>query len=92
MKTHDIKIQKEYFDLILSVEKEYELRKNDRDYKIGDIVILREIGSKEVETGRYFITEIAHVLKEFEGLIAGYCIFTFIIIETHIPPNTCQKK
>lgn len=35
---HEIKIWKQYADDILSGKKVFEIRKNDRDYQVGDIL------------------------------------------------------
>lgn len=42
MNIHDIKIHEQYFDDVASAKKKSELRKNDRGYKEGDMLILRE--------------------------------------------------
>lgn len=42
MKIHELKILPEYFEAVTSERKRFEIRKNDRDYKVGDQLILRE--------------------------------------------------
>lgn len=42
METHMLKILPEYYQEILSGRKTYELRLNDRNYKEGDKLILKE--------------------------------------------------
>ncbi|MGC4668415.1 DUF3850 domain-containing protein, partial [Enterococcus hirae] len=42
MKTHELKILPEYFEAVTSGRKKFEIRKNDRDYKVGDRLYLRE--------------------------------------------------
>lgn len=42
MKTHELKTDRLYFQSTLDGEKLFEIRKNDRDFKKGDAVILRE--------------------------------------------------
>jgi hypothetical protein len=51
--THDLKTWPDYFESILTGAKKFEIRPNDRDYKVDDILRLREYspGSDEY-TGR----------------------------------------
>lgn len=39
---HTLKIQSRYFKDVVSGLKTFEIRKNDRDYKVGDILVLEE--------------------------------------------------
>ena len=73
---HDLKISPKYYDDIKHNHKKFELRKNDRDYQVGDLFILREYENGEY-TGRYFFQSIGYVLKDCPefGLKDGYCIF-----------------
>ncbi|GFO86540.1 ASCH/PUA domain-containing protein [Anaerostipes butyraticus] len=70
---HKLKIAKMFFDAIADGTKTFELRKNDRNYMIGDILELREMmdGSP---TGRELEKEVVYVLEGFRGLEEGYCI------------------
>lgn len=72
---HSIYIQKQYFDKVLSKEKTFELRKNDRDYKIGDTLILKEIDDHDLNTGRKIKVEITYILNgPIYGLDDGFCV------------------
>jgi len=43
MKTeHELKCRPEYFARIETGQKTFEIRKNDRDFQVGDILILKE--------------------------------------------------
>lgn len=72
-KVHDIKIGKEFFEDVKNNVKTFELRKNDRDYKVGEILELHEYEAGE-ETGKTCRKLITYMLKEFTGLQDGYCI------------------
>lgn len=73
---HELKILPQYMDAVISGNKTFELRKNDRDFQVGDTFILREWENGKY-TGRHFIQAISYVLKDCPeyGLADGYCIF-----------------
>lgn len=72
-KVHSVKIGKEFFEDVKNNVKTFELRKNDRNYKAGEILELHEYEAGE-ETGRTCRKLITYMLKEFTGLQDGYCI------------------
>ena len=41
MKTHELKLEIKYFDDVKSGKKNFEIRKNDRDFQVGDILELK---------------------------------------------------
>ncbi|WP_141671993.1 DUF3850 domain-containing protein, partial [Gilliamella apicola] len=43
MTTHELKIKSEYFMDVTQCQKRAEIRYNDRNYKVGDILVLNEI-------------------------------------------------
>ena len=75
---HDLKILPQYFEAVIKGRKKFELRKNDRDFNVGDIFALREWKNGEY-TGRYYIGSIGYVLQNCSeyGLQDGYCIFSW---------------
>lgn len=40
---HELKILPEFFEAVTNGRKQFEIRKNDRDYKVGDQLVLREV-------------------------------------------------
>jgi len=63
MTVHELRCWPEFFAPLLSGEKTAELRYNDRDYQVGDILLLREWEPKgEVYTGRECKRVVTHVL------------------------------
>lgn len=40
--THELKTETQFFDAIISGKKTFEVRYNDRDYQLGDLLILKE--------------------------------------------------
>lgn len=62
MKVHKLKILPEYYKAQIEGKKNFEIRKNDRDYKVGDKLVLKEYDPKAKEfTGQSFITEITFI-------------------------------
>ena len=78
--THEIKIDQQYYVRILSREKLFEIRCNDRDYQKGDEVILKEICSDtKKETGSKLQATVGFVCS-YEQKI-GYVVFSLLNIE-----------
>ena len=77
MKLHELKIKDKYYEDIACGYKKAELRKNDRDYQVGDLIqfIPETINEKY---WKYDLYEITHVLKDVPeyGLADGYCILS----------------
>lgn len=72
-KIHDLKILPEYFSPVVAGIKTYEYRFNDRDYSVGDMLILREFKDGKY-TGQQITVTVTHILKDFEGLKEGWVI------------------
>jgi hypothetical protein len=76
---HELKTWKEYFQLVVSGKKFFELRKNDRDFKTGDELLLKEYDKESQKyTGRKLHLRITYILEGTEaedlGLKKGFCI------------------
>ncbi len=57
---HELKILPEYFAAIVSGEKRFEIRKNDRNYKVGDILRLMKYEDDNF-TGDVHVSEITYI-------------------------------
>ena len=73
--THELKIAPEYFEKVLSKEKTFEFRYNDRNYQVGNILNLKEY-ENGTYTGRETNVEITYILQDFEGLQPDYAILS----------------
>lgn len=75
---HDLKISPIYFDQVDSRKKPFEVRKNDRDYRVGDILFLREYTIVDAPawdyTGRTCTRIITYILDEPEYVKEGFVI------------------
>lgn len=76
--THELKILPQYFQAVWNGSKNFELRKNDRDYKVGDCLVLREYRDGTY-TGSFLKVVITYILKDCAeyGLNKDYCILSF---------------
>jgi Domain of unknown function (DUF3850) len=62
-KKHELKCWPEFFAPVFSGAKTAELRYNDRDYQVGDVLVLREWEPKaDAYTGRECKRLVTHVL------------------------------
>ena len=98
MATHVLKTDTEVFQEAWDEVKPFELRLDDRNYKIGDNLILVEtlypgIGmqkGKPLEyTGRWLSEQVLCKLKEKYGLKKGWCILgTKLIVRREYLPES----
>jgi hypothetical protein len=72
---HELKILPKYFEEVWNENKTFELRKDDRDYKIGDTLRLLEF-DYGTYTGRECNRTILYCLRDAEqyGLKEGFVI------------------
>ena len=77
MKTHELKTCKQFFDAIARCDKTFEIRYNDRDYRVGDKLVLRAVTDDDTRTYIEGVepinAEVTYVLKDW-GLQKGYVI------------------
>jgi hypothetical protein len=72
---HELKIAPEYFEKVLSKEKTFEFRYNDRNYQVGDILKLKEYHNGNY-SGQETSVQITYILQNFEGLQPNYTILS----------------
>lgn len=59
---HKLKILPQYFDAVVDGTKTFEIRKNDRDFKIGDILFLHEWNPANKQyTGQTMTKQICYI-------------------------------
>jgi hypothetical protein len=83
MTLHELRSWPEFFNPLLTGEKTFELRKNDRDFKVGDELLLREWEPfTEKYSGRELHLKVVYILAgvgpggvtPYNGISAGFCI------------------
>lgn len=79
MSVHELKTTPVYFRAIVSGRKTFEVRKNDRGYRFGDTLRLREWNAEADEyTGREIAKIVSYVLTDdFPGLQPGWVAMGF---------------
>lgn len=77
---HELKCWPYYFERVKDREKTFEVRKNDRDFQTGDVIILKEWDPKEKQfTGRLLGARIGYILPGGHlGIEPGYCVMQLI--------------
>lgn len=80
MKPHELKTEKELFQCIVSGEKTFETRLNDRAFQKNDILILYEYDSIESKySGRYCIYIVSYIIPGGNyGIQNGYVVMSII--------------
>ncbi|MGM7876077.1 DUF3850 domain-containing protein [Yersinia enterocolitica] len=73
---HALKIIPEYFDAVFIGYKKAELRLNDRDYSVGDCLILNEWELNAGYSGRSIVVEVTHVTP-CDFAIPNYVMLSF---------------
>ncbi|ALY07531.1 hypothetical protein 2AV2_79 [Nodularia phage vB_NpeS-2AV2] len=74
--THDLKVDPYYFGLVATKKKPFEVRNNDRNFKVGDYILLREFDrSTKKYTGQQLAKiRITYVLEDYPALVEGYVV------------------
>lgn len=73
---HRVKCWPEYYAPIVAYQKHFDLRRDDRDYQVGDTLILEEWNERGGYTGSVVVCRITYILRTFPGLVDGYCILS----------------
>lgn len=72
-KIHHLKTESVYFEPVADLRKLFEIRRNDRNFREGDILVLEEWNAeKKAYTGRVILGKVEYLLCDFEGLAEGY--------------------
>jgi ASC-1-like (ASCH) protein len=78
-KEHHLKTWPEYFEAIANGTKTFELRKNDRDFNAGDILVLEEYNNVTQQyTGRKIYRRVGFIIKGEWGLPENVCCMSLL--------------
>lgn len=76
---HELKTLVGVFNDIKTGKKTFDIRRNDRDFKKGDILDLKEYNRNTGEyTGDFVVVEVTYIfyanVEITNGLLPGYCV------------------
>ena len=96
MKLHELKIKDEYFNAIIEGKKTFELRKNDRDYQVGDLIHFVEVYRDIMLIGgipAFDIVKNKTATKEYTREFKGYekNLFEITYILKNVPEYGLDK-
>ena len=77
METHRLKIKSERYIHIINGAKTAETRYNDRNYQVGDVLMLNEIDEHSNFTGNSCQVVVTHILDDSEYFKTGYVMLSF---------------
>lgn len=72
---HELKCNSRYFQEIRKGTKKFEVRKNDRDFLVGDYLALNEVDGNGDYTDESIMAKITYILSDPE-----YCKESYIIM------------
>jgi hypothetical protein len=85
MSEHDLKTWPEFFRLVCSGEKTFEVRYNDRSFRVGDTLLLREWKSGEY-TGQSTRRIVTYILTgPAFGIESGYVCMSLGVLSANEP-------
>ncbi|MCB2378645.1 DUF3850 domain-containing protein [Hymenobacter sp. BT635] len=92
-RTHELKIWPACFTAVESGAKPFDVRENDRDFRVGDVLLLREYEPEtEQYSGRTVLRAVSYVLLGGSfGLEAGWCVVGFGSLPP-LPPGINDTK
>jgi hypothetical protein len=86
MNRHELKTWPKYFAAVRSGQKRFEIRRNDREFAVGDILVLREFDPEsDTYTGQAEERQITFLLSEedYGGVIHGFVAIGFGEVAPH---------
>lgn len=78
-KVHDLKVQTQFWADLEELRTTAQLRQDDRQYRVGDVLNLREFNSSYGFTGKSTQRRVTHILRHEDvpyGVRRGWCILS----------------
>lgn len=85
MKFHKLKIKEEYYDAIRRGVKRFELRKNDREFEVGDLITFQIVDEGSIYSS-LLVFQIVYILEGVPeyGLSEGHCILGIELLKSSV--------
>lgn len=75
---HALKTEPQYFEAVINAKKTFEVRRNDRDFRVGDYLALNELDdTREGYTGRSVLLRVTYILDDELFCKSGFIIMGF---------------
>lgn len=92
---HQLKTESQFFEASADGKKNFEVRKNDRDFKVGDLLALNEVEwnekTKVLEyTGRCSMVLVTYVLDDPRYSPPGYVVLSTLPCEIKKKENNLR--
>ncbi len=90
-RTHDLKVQTQFWADLWEFRTTAQLRQDDRQYRVGDILLLREYNPAFGYTGMNCKRKITHILRHEDvpyGVRRGWCILSTAVM---LEPERCTS-
>ena len=84
-KTHELKCWTEFFEAQLKGLKPFDVRENDRDFKVGDCLIQKEWNPKTAEyTGRVLVRKIIYIMNLNDVFVLGRNLVAMSVVPDEV--------
>ena len=92
-RTHELPIWPDSFASVANGSKPFDVRQNDRNFQVGDALLLRELNPETHEyTGQTLVRWVSHVLPgNTFGVEAGWCVLG-LSTSAPLPPGIMDTK
>lgn len=90
MRVHHLKTQQPWYDQLVRGEKIFELRRDDRNYAVGDLLFLHEWSEEKGWGTAAFLCAVCGILRgPIFGLAEGWVILSYRILtdEERVAPE-----
>lgn len=73
---HKLKCWPEYFEAVLKRQKNFEVRQNDRNFQVGDMLELFEYRPEKGYTDRACARKVTYILDDPQFVKEGYVVMS----------------